>query len=68
MEIELKLIANDSDKELAKAIVENHHSYVCGRHGPCNKTEGESLYRSQRDNHHSYTVYLFGDHSILCFK
>lgn len=28
MEIKLKLIATDSDRELAKTIVENHHSYV----------------------------------------
>ena len=28
MNIELKLISNESDRELAKNIVENHHSYV----------------------------------------
>ena len=28
MEITLKLIATNEDRELAKTIVENHHSYV----------------------------------------
>ena len=28
MEIKLKLIATDEDRNIAKSIVENHHSYV----------------------------------------
>lgn len=28
MDIELKLVSNDSDKEIARSIVEKHHSYV----------------------------------------